>query len=67
MNKELARHFLLLTLPSFFLVVLPTWLGINEVKASFTTFRLVFDALVVFFLSWSIATLLYIGYKERSK
>ena len=67
MNKEVAWQFLLLTTPSIFLLVLPTWLGINEVKPSFTTFRLVFDSIVVFLFSWAVTSLIYIAYKERSK
>lgn len=66
MNKETARMWLLMTTPSLFLVSLPDFLGVSNIKPDWTTFRFVYDCLVVFLFSWSVTTLLYLFWKGKS-
>jgi len=66
MKKETARMWLLLTTPSMFMLALPDFFGVTNIKENWTTFRIVFDSLTVFFFSWSVTALIYIGFKEKS-
>jgi hypothetical protein len=64
MNKETARMWLLMTTPSMFLLVLPDYAGITNIKEQWTTFRVVFDFVVCFLFCWSVVSLVYIALKD---